>query len=92
MSEDSKPIEITLLTQENCDFCEQAKELLGRLSQEFPLMVTDLDLNTKEAQDLALKGGMLFPPGILIDGQPFSYGRPSERKLRRGIEKARIKE
>ncbi len=30
---------------------------------------------------------MLFPPGIFLDGEPFSYGRPSERKLRRELER-----
>ena len=26
-----------------------------------------------------------FPPGVLIDGEAFSYGRLSERKLRREL-------
>jgi len=34
-----------------------------------------------------MKGGLLFPPGILIDGEPFSYGRPSERKLRHELDR-----
>ncbi len=25
----------------------------------------------------------MFPPGLFLDGEPFSYGRPSERKLRK---------
>ncbi len=29
----------------------------------------------------------MFPPGIFIGGEPFSYGRPSEKKLRRELEK-----
>jgi hypothetical protein len=28
---------------------------------------------------------MAFPPAVLIDGEPFSYGRLSERKLRRDL-------
>ncbi len=31
----------------------------------------------------------LSAPGVLIDGEPFSYGRLSERKLRRALEKRR---
>ena len=38
-------------------------------------------------QRLATQGGLLFPPGILIDGEPFSYGRLSERKLRRELDR-----
>lgn len=80
-------MEVLLLTQENCGFCAQAKEILDRLSSEYQLSVTTLDLNSPEGQALAMRGGVLFPPGIFIDGEPFSYGRPSERKLRREIER-----
>jgi hypothetical protein len=30
---------------------------------------------------------VLFAPGVLVDGAPFSYGRLSERKLRRTLDK-----
>ena len=78
-------MEVLLLTQENCEFCTQAKEILARLSGEYELSVTTLDLNAPEGQALAMRGGVLFPPGIFLDGEPFSYGRPSERKLRREL-------
>lgn len=78
-------MDVLLLTQENCGFCDQAKELLGRLAREYPLRMTTLDLATPEGQALALRCGVLFPPGIFLDGVPFSYGRPSERKLRREL-------
>ena len=80
-------MEVLLLNQDNCGFCAQAKEILDRLSGEYQLSVTTLDLNSPEGQALAMRGGVLFPPGIFIDGEPFSYGRPSERKLRREIER-----
>src|SRR5438034_10975625 len=78
---------VLLLTQEHCGFCEQAKALLGRLSGEYGFSVATRDLDSPEGQALAMRGGVLFPPGIFIDGEPFSYGRPSERKLRREIER-----
>ena len=80
-------VEVTLLTQENCAFCEQAKEVLGRLSGEYPISVRELDLATTEGQELAWHGGVMFPPGIFVAGVPFSYGRPSEKKLRRELER-----
>lgn len=76
---------VTLLSQEHCDFCAQAKEVLDRLAQEFPLNVETLDLASPKGQRLAAAGGIMFPPGILLDGEPFSYGRLSERKLRREL-------
>ncbi len=51
----------------------------------FPLSVRRVDYDSKEGRRLALSGGMLFPPGIVIGGRAFSYGRPSERKLRREL-------
>jgi glutaredoxin len=76
---------VTLLTQPHCGYCEDAKEILDRLSAELPLRIVQADLASDEGQRLARDAGVLFPPGILIDGEPFSYGRPSERKLRREL-------
>lgn len=83
-------LRVTLLTQEDCAFCDQAKAILDRLSTEFDFTVRFLDIGSQEGQRHAGEGGILFPPGILIDDEPFSYGRPSERKLRREIQR-RIK-
>lgn len=80
-----KRISILLLTQEHCGFCEQAREMLDRLSREYWLSISTLEMGTPEGQRLAMQGGLLFPPGLLIDGEPFSYGRLSERKLRREL-------
>jgi len=68
-------------------FCEQAKEIIGHLAVEYPLSVRMLALHSPEGQILALRGGILFPPGVFLDDEPFSYGRLSERKLRREIER-----
>jgi glutaredoxin len=78
---------VLILTQEHCGFCEQAKEVLDRLSVEYGFSFSTLNVGSSEGQTLAMRGGVLFPPGIFLDGEPFSYGRPSERKLRREIER-----
>ncbi len=80
-------IAITLLTQAHCTYCDQAKETLGRLAADFPIAVSTLDLASPKGQALAEGNGVLFPPGIFLDGEPFSYGRPSEKKLRRELER-----
>ncbi len=87
MEAQQKRITILLLTQEHCGFCEQARDILNCLSREYWLSVSTLDMGSPEGQRLALEGGLLFPPGILIDGEPFSYGRLSERKLRRELDR-----
>lgn len=76
-----------ILTQERCGFCDQAEAILKRLAGEYPLTVSTRDLGSPEGQALASQGGILFAPGIFVDGEPFSYGRPSERKLRRALER-----
>ena len=78
---------VLLLTQEQCAFCAQAKEILDRLSAEYGFTVSTLDVSTPEGEALAVRSGILFPPGIFLDGEAFSYGRPSERKLRQELER-----
>ncbi|MFI7676330.1 glutaredoxin family protein [Actinophytocola sp. NPDC049390] len=79
-------VQITLLTQESCGFCDQAKQVLSRLVTEYPLQVTEIDLASEEGQRLAASAGVVFAPGVLVDGEPFSFGRLSERKLRRRLD------
>ena len=44
-----------------------------------------MDVYSEEGRELARQYRVIFPPGIVLDGLAFSYGRPSERKLRREI-------
>jgi glutaredoxin len=83
-------LHVLILTQEQCAFCTQAKDILDRLSVEYPLSVETLDVASKVGAALAIRHGILFPPGILLDGEPFSYGRLSERKLRQELERRGI--
>ncbi len=55
-------MEVLLLTQENCAYCEQAKETLDRLAAEYDLSISPIDLGSPEGQDLAARGGVMFPP------------------------------
>lgn len=80
-------IPILILTQEHCAFCKQARDILERLSREYSVDLSTLDMGSPEGLQLATQGGLLFPPGILIDGKPFSYGRLSERKLQRELDR-----
>ena len=79
------PVEVTLLTQQHCAFCDEAREVLARLADEYPIAVVTRDIASPAGQEMAVRGSIMFPPGIFIDGEPFSYGRPSERKLRRAL-------
>jgi hypothetical protein len=78
-------VEVVLLTQRDCAFCEQGKRVLERLALDFPLSVETRDLSSPTGRALAERGGVMFPPGLFVDGEPFSYGRVSESKLRREL-------
>ena len=80
-------LSVLILTQENCALCDSAKDILDRLAREYPLSVSTLPLDSPAGQALAEKGGILFPPGIFLDGEPCCYGRPSEGRLRKEIER-----
>lgn len=84
-----RSVEVLLLTEESCQFCEQAREVLERLSEEYPLSIRALALDSSRGRELAASGGILFAPGVLLDGEAFSYGRLSERKLRRELDRRR---
>ena len=76
---------ITLLTQADCGLCEHAKTVLDRVGRDVPITVTEIDLASPPGQQLAESGWVLFAPGLLIDGQPFGFGRISERRLRKAL-------
>ncbi len=80
-------MQVLLLTQAHCGLCDHAKRVLDRLASQYPLEVTALDLASPEGRALADVGGILFPPGVFLDGEPFCYGRLSERRLRRELDR-----
>jgi glutaredoxin len=80
---------VTLLTLPDCGLCEHAKAVLHRVGAEHPLTVREVALASDEGQRLAVQGGVLFAPGILLDGAPYAFGRLSERALRRHLTRQR---
>jgi glutaredoxin len=79
-------VEVTLLTQADCVLCDHAKQVLDRVGGDHPLNITEISLNSEEGRQLAQDAGVLFAPGLLLNGRPFAHGRLSERKLRRTLD------
>ena len=79
------PPRVTLLTQADCHYCEHAKDVLERVRAEVPIEVEEIDLTSTEGHALATQHGVLFAPGILLNGQTFGYGRLSERRLLKSL-------
>lgn len=78
-------VEVVILTQANCTLCDEAQSVLARLSREFALRIAPVNIGSPQGELLARDNGVLFAPGLLLDGALFSYGRLSERKLRREL-------
>lgn len=49
------------------------------------MAIRHIELATEQGAALAARHGVLFAPGILLDGRTFSFGRLSERRLRREL-------
>jgi glutaredoxin len=81
------PARVALLVQDNCVLCEQAKEVLARVADDFPLVVEEIDLGSEQGRRLAQRGGVMFAPGTFVDDQMFGFGRLSEKKLRRALQR-----
>lgn len=80
--------QIILLTQPDCALCEHAKQVLARVGADVPLTIEEIDLRSDTGRRLAAYAGVLFAPGVLLDGQTFGCGRLSERKLRKTLARA----
>lgn len=83
-------VRVTLLTQRACTYCEHAKEVLARVGQDFDLEIDEISLESDEGRSLATRHGVMFAPGVLLDGRPFGYGRLSERKLRKELDRSAV--
>jgi hypothetical protein len=78
-------VHVTLLTVPQCAYSEEGKATLLRLAHEYRLAIDVVALRTPAGDRLAMQGGVLFPPGLFLDDEPFSYGRVSERTLRQEL-------
>lgn len=77
---------VTLLTQADCSYCEQAKDVLARIQPDHPVEIVEISLGSDEGKRLAADHGILFAPGVLVDDEPFGFGRLSEKKFRRKLQ------
>ena len=73
---------LTLVTQEECHFCEHAHEVLGALG----VAAREINVDSAEAQALADRGIPLAFLPVLTDGERvIAYGRFSEKRLRKEL-------
>lgn len=79
------PIELTLVVADRCALCSHAREVLAAIGHDLPLRVAEVNLESDQGQALAERVPLVFPPVLLRDGAVMSYGRLSERRLRKEL-------
>ena len=73
---------LTLVTQDECHFCDRAHEVLDALG----VTVREIRVDSTEAQALAERGIPLAFLPVLTDGEHvIAYGRFSEKRLRKEL-------
>ena len=77
----------TLVTAADCHLCAHAREVLSRLQRAWPLIVDEIAWSSGEARALVRRDGVPFPPALYIGGELYGYGRLSEGRLRRLLER-----
>jgi len=84
-------IRVTLVTETRpgCHLCEHAREVLARLGRTWPLVVEEVAWESPEGRALVARDGIPFQPVVYIDGVCVGYGRLSEGRLRRELERRR---
>ncbi|PZS08850.1 MAG: thioredoxin family protein [Acidimicrobiales bacterium] len=83
---------VTLLTRPDCRLCEHAKQVLATVGADYPLQVEEISIDSDHGIRLAATAGVMFAPGVLLDGRPFAFGRLSERALRRELHRSTTQE
>ncbi len=83
----SSGVRLSLLTKENCPLCDHAKAVLDRVEVHYVASTDVVWLETPEGEEFAERHHTPFPPVLLIDGELHGYGRLSERKLRRELDR-----
>jgi len=78
---------VTLVSAPACHLCDHARRVLARLGTTWPLALTEVPWHSSEGQRLVCRDGVPFPPALYIDGALAGYGRLSEGRLRRTLER-----
>lgn len=85
-------IKVTLVRPSGCRHCGAVKETLEKMRKDYPdLIIEDVDMMTKEGQEMVLKYGILSSPGILVNDEFFAMGGATEDQLRKKFEELKNK-
>lgn len=81
-----EPIEVTILSRQDCHLCAVVAKMAHRLQQDLPFRINEIDI-TADAKLVARYGNRI--PVVLIEQVEALSGKVMERDLRRAIKRAR---
>ena len=76
---------VLILDTPGCPSCIQAEKIIKRIKEEnnFDYKIEVIDVTKKP--EILQKYQIMAAPGIIIDGELFSVGKPNEDKLRQAL-------
>lgn len=81
-------LHIEIFSSPGCSKCGHGKIMLGKIADEIGKgRISWQEVNILERMDYAIELGVLSTPAIAIDGKLVFVGLPSEKKLRKELEK-----
>jgi glutaredoxin len=80
-----EPVQITVVESEACHFCEDARQVLAKLTPSFPLTIDTVDVHSETGQALMSLHRAPMSPLVLLNGAFFSSGRLPRRKLEKAL-------
>ncbi len=84
-----RKMQVLLVTSTDCHLCEHARRVLACMAQRYPLSVSEVLWASEEGRRLAARDGIVFPPGVYLDGSFWGYGRLSEGRLEKWLREQR---
>jgi len=77
---------VTVVQAPACHFCDDAKQALTTMSQQTPLVVRTVDIDSDEGRALIAEHRPAMNPLVLLDGRYFSSGRLPRKKLAKALQ------
>ncbi|WP_062354350.1 glutaredoxin family protein [Bacillus kwashiorkori] len=79
--------EIILYMRKNCHLCDDAKNILLELANDFAFKITEIDI---DCEDLLVEKYGLIIPVIMLNGEVIQYGQIVKERLSKRLQEKNI--
>lgn len=78
-----EPLDVLVVAAPACHLCTDAQDTLADLAGKHPLRVRTVEVGSPEGRAAVAAHRPSMFPLVVVDGEPFSFGRLPRGKLRR---------